>query len=140
MTVKRNDYISWDEYFMGVAMLSGQRSKDPSTQVGACIVSADNKVNHRLDARLYDRLGAFVARKQRHIQLAAFQAAPAVIQDRIEFTVSGIEVFIIVGILFSFAPWELVIGTALGKSVVAHGKDLVVRADDTGAHLCAGIL
>lgn len=73
------------------------------------------KVNHRLDARLYDRLGAFVARKQRHIQLAAFQAAPAVIQDRIEFTVSGIEVFIIVGILFSFAPWELVIGTALGN-------------------------
>ena len=44
MTVKRKDYISWDEYFMGVAMLSGQRSKDPSTQVGACIVSADNKI------------------------------------------------------------------------------------------------
>ena len=34
MTEKRKDYISWDEYFMGVAMLSGMRSKDPSTQVG----------------------------------------------------------------------------------------------------------
>lgn len=41
---KRRDYISWDEYFMGVAMLSGLRSKDPNTQVGACIVSEDNKI------------------------------------------------------------------------------------------------
>lgn len=41
---KRNDYISWDEYFMGVAALSGMRSKDPSTQVGACIVSENNKI------------------------------------------------------------------------------------------------
>ncbi len=41
---KRNDYISWDEYFMGIAKLSGMRSKDPNTQVGACIVSADNKI------------------------------------------------------------------------------------------------
>lgn len=41
---KREDYISWDEYFMGVAKLSGMRSKDPHTQVGACIVSSDNKI------------------------------------------------------------------------------------------------
>lgn len=41
---KRADYISWDEYFMGVADLSGRRSKDPNTQVGACIVSDDNKI------------------------------------------------------------------------------------------------
>lgn len=44
MSEKRTDYITWDEYFMGVAMLSGMRSKDPSTQVGACIVSQDNKI------------------------------------------------------------------------------------------------
>ena len=44
MTGKRSDYITWDEYFMGVALLSGRRSKDPSTQVGACIVSQDNKI------------------------------------------------------------------------------------------------
>ncbi len=44
MSSKRNDYISWDEYFMGIAMLSAQRSKDPNTQVGACIVSKDNKI------------------------------------------------------------------------------------------------
>ncbi|MGN0529888.1 MAG: deoxycytidylate deaminase [Eubacterium sp.] len=41
---KREDYISWDEYFMGVALLSAMRSKDPSTQVGACIVNADNRI------------------------------------------------------------------------------------------------
>ena len=41
---KRKDYINWDEYFMGVAHLSGMRSKDPNTQVGACIVSMDNKI------------------------------------------------------------------------------------------------
>ena len=40
--MKRTDYISWDEYFMGVAKLAALRSKDPSTQVGACIVSPDN--------------------------------------------------------------------------------------------------
>ena len=44
MSGKRTDYISWDEYFMGVATLSGMRSKDPNTQVGACIVSEDNKI------------------------------------------------------------------------------------------------
>lgn len=41
---KREDYISWDEYFMGVAMLSAMRSKDPNTQVGACIVNKNNKI------------------------------------------------------------------------------------------------
>lgn len=41
---KRSDYISWDEYFMGVALLSGRRSKDPSTRVGACIVNNRNKI------------------------------------------------------------------------------------------------
>ena len=41
---KREDYISWDEYFMGVSKLSGFRSKDPNTQVGACIVGKDNRI------------------------------------------------------------------------------------------------
>ena len=42
--MKRQDYLSWDEYFMGIAMLSAQRSKDPSTQVGACIANHDHKI------------------------------------------------------------------------------------------------
>ena len=41
---KRTDYISWDEYFMGVALLAAKRSKDPNTQVGACIVDENNVI------------------------------------------------------------------------------------------------
>ena len=44
MSEKRLDYINWDEYFMAVAKLAGMRSKDPNSQVGACIVSSDNKI------------------------------------------------------------------------------------------------
>ena len=42
--MKRLDYISWDEYFMGVALLAAKRSKDPNTQVGACIVDQNNVI------------------------------------------------------------------------------------------------
>lgn len=42
--MKRKDYLSWDEYFMSVAFLSAQRSKDNNTQVGACIVNNENKI------------------------------------------------------------------------------------------------
>jgi dCMP deaminase len=42
--MKRTDYLNWDEYFMAVALLSAQRSKDPSTQVGACVANAQNKI------------------------------------------------------------------------------------------------
>ena len=42
--MKREDYLSWDEYFMGIALLSSMRSKDPSTQVGACIVDGDKRI------------------------------------------------------------------------------------------------
>ena len=44
MSNKRTDYICWDDYFMGVSLLAANRSKDPSTQVGACIVSDDNRI------------------------------------------------------------------------------------------------
>ncbi len=41
---KRNDYLSWDEYFMSVALMSALRSKDPNTQVGACIVNPSKRI------------------------------------------------------------------------------------------------
>ncbi|MBR3816158.1 MAG: dCMP deaminase family protein [Clostridia bacterium] len=41
---KRKDYLTWDEYFMGIALLSSYRSKDPNTQVGACIVNEKNRI------------------------------------------------------------------------------------------------
>ena len=42
--MKRDSYISWDEYFMGVALLAAKRSKDPNTQVGACIVNKNKRI------------------------------------------------------------------------------------------------
>ena len=42
--MKRQGYLTWDEYFMGIAIMSGMRSKDPNSQVGCCIVSQDNKI------------------------------------------------------------------------------------------------
>ena len=44
LNVRRKDYLAWDDYFMSIAFLSAQRSKDPSSQVGACIVNADKKI------------------------------------------------------------------------------------------------
>jgi dCMP deaminase len=41
---KRSNYISWDEYFMGICLLSAQRSKDPNTQVGCCLVDENNHI------------------------------------------------------------------------------------------------
>ncbi|MBQ8219473.1 MAG: dCMP deaminase family protein [Bacilli bacterium] len=41
---QRKDYLNWDQYFMGIAKLSSLRSKDPNTQVGACIVGSDNRI------------------------------------------------------------------------------------------------
>ena len=42
--MKREEYLTWDEYFMGIAKLSAMRSKDPNTQVGSCIVSKENRI------------------------------------------------------------------------------------------------
>ncbi len=44
MRKARNDYLRWDEYFMAIAKLSALRSKDPNTQVGACIVDSNNRI------------------------------------------------------------------------------------------------
>ncbi|CAK8683298.1 unnamed protein product [Clavelina lepadiformis] len=41
---RREDVLSWDDYFMGLAFLSGKRSKDPKTQVGACIVNKKKRI------------------------------------------------------------------------------------------------
>ena len=81
---KREDYIDWDTYFMGVAILSAQRSKDPSTQVGACIVSKDNKIlsvgyngapNGYDDENMpWDREGDFVNTKYAYICHAELNA------------------------------------------------------------------
>ena len=75
--MKREDYLTWDEYFMGIAILSTYRSKDPNTQVGACIVSKDNKIlsigyngapiGFDDDVMPWDRIGDFKETKYAYV-------------------------------------------------------------------------
>lgn len=81
---KREDYLSWEEYFMGVAKLSAQRSKDPNTQVGACIVNNDNKIvscgyngapiGFSDDIMPWDREGDFLTTKYAYVAHAELNA------------------------------------------------------------------
>ena len=82
--MKRKDYISWDEYFMGIALLSAMRSKDPNTQVGACIVSSDNRILSMGyngaprglddDVMHWDREGSFLETKYAYVCHAELNA------------------------------------------------------------------
>ena len=89
--MKRSDYLSWDEYFMGLSLLSAMRSKDPNTQVGACIVSEDNKIlsvgyngmptGCDDDSMPWEREGAFLETKYpfvAHAELNAILNRPTV--------------------------------------------------------------
>lgn len=92
--MKRKDYISWDEYFMGVAKLASHRSKDPSTTVGACIVNQDNKIistgyngsptGYDDDNMPWDREGSFENTKYAyvcHSELNAILNSPSVLTN-----------------------------------------------------------
>ena len=93
--MKRLDYISWDEYFMGIALLSSKRSKDPSTQVGACIVNKDNKIismgyngaptGYNDDEHMsWEREGSFLDTKYAYVchgELNAILNAPTSVKD-----------------------------------------------------------
>lgn len=75
--MKRENYISWDNYFMAVALLAAKRSKDPATQVGACIVNADNRIvsvgyngfpkNCSDDEFPWDKVGGFIDTKYAYV-------------------------------------------------------------------------
>ena len=75
--MKDQNYISWDTYFMGVALLSSKRSKDPNTQVGSCIVNDENKIvsvgyngaptKFSDDIMPWDREGDFVNTKYAYV-------------------------------------------------------------------------
>lgn len=81
---KRENYITWDEYFMGIALLSAQRSKDPNTQVGACIVNSNNRIvsmgyngfpnNCSDDAISWERNGDFLNTKYAYVVHAELNA------------------------------------------------------------------
>lgn len=93
--MKREEYLSWDEFFMGVALLAAERSKDPSTQVGACIVNGDNKIistgyngaprgYHDDTCMCWDREGDFLHTKYAyvcHAELNAILNSPSPVKD-----------------------------------------------------------
>jgi len=82
--MKRTNYLSWDEYFMAVALLSAQRSKDPNTQVGACVANDQNKIvgvgyngfpiGCSDDALPWDRQGKFLETKYPYVCHAELNA------------------------------------------------------------------
>ena len=92
--MKRKNYISWDEYFMAVAILASNRSKDPSTTVGSCIVNKDNKIistgyngsptGYDDDNMPWDREGSFENTKYAyvcHSELNAILNSPSPLTD-----------------------------------------------------------
>lgn len=88
---KREDFLTWDEYFMGIALLSAKRSKDPSTQVGACIVNNQKKVvglgyngfpiGCNDDALPWERTGEFLDMKYPYVCHAELNAILNSIKD-----------------------------------------------------------
>lgn len=81
--MKREDYISWDAFFMGLALLGKERSKDPSTQVGACIVGKNNQIlsvgyngfpRGCSDEKHWDREGEFLETKYARVCHAELNA------------------------------------------------------------------
>jgi len=44
MLAPKSDIITWDDFFMGVCKLAAERSRDPSTAVGCCIVDDFNNI------------------------------------------------------------------------------------------------
>lgn len=89
--MKRKNVLSWDEYFMSMAHLSALRSKDPNTQVGACIVNPEKRVvglgyngfpkGCNDDDFPWDRKGEFLETKYPYVVHAELNAILNSIQD-----------------------------------------------------------
>ncbi len=98
--MKRKDYLSWDAYFMGIALLSAQRSKDNHTQVGACIVNPEHKIvsvgyngmptGCSDDEMPWDREGKFLQTKYPFVCHAELNA----ILNRAAVSLNGCTIFV----------------------------------------------
>ena len=73
--MKRENFLSWDEYFMGIAFLSAKRSKDPATQVGACIVKDKKIIGIGYDDIMpWGKVGSFLETKYAYVVHAELNA------------------------------------------------------------------
>ncbi|MBR4554492.1 MAG: dCMP deaminase family protein [Ruminococcus sp.] len=123
--MKRQDYLSWDEYFMGIALLSAGRSKDNNTQVGACIVSDENKIlsvgyngmptGCSDDDMPWDREGAFLDTKYAYVCHAELNA----ILNRSSGSLKGARIYV------SLFPCN-----ECAKAIIQTGIREVVYMDD----------
>ena len=122
---KRNDYLSWDEYFMGVALMSALRSKDPNTQVGACIVNAKKRIvgvgyngfpaGCSDDILPWDREGDFLDTKYPYVCHAELNA----VLNSISADLNGCSIYI------ALCPW-----TECAKVLIQAGIKEVVYLSD----------
>ena len=123
----RKDYINWDEYFMGIALLSCERSKDPNTQVGACIVSKDNRIlsvgyngtpNGMSDKNFkWDREGEFLNTKYMYVCHAELNAILNYRGSRKEF--EGAKIYV-----------DLFPCNECAKAIIQAGIKEVIYLDD----------
>jgi len=131
---KRADYIGWDEYFMGVALLSAHRSKDPSSQVGACIVNQEKKIvgvgyngfpkGIDDDVLPWDREGDFLETKYPYVCHAELNA----ILNSISRDLAGTSIYV------ALFPCN-----ECAKAIVQAGISEVVYLEDKYAHTDAVI-
>jgi len=123
---KRLDYLSWDEYFMAVALLSAERSKDPNTQVGACIASRQNKIvgvgyngfpiGCSDDELPWNRQGSFLATKYPYVCHAELNA----VLNAISTDLSGCRIY--VGLFPCNECTKVIIQSGIGEIIYLSDK------------------
>jgi dCMP deaminase len=125
-TQKRQDYLSWDEYFMAVALLSAERSKDPNTQVGACIASRQNKIvgvgyngfpiGCSDDELPWNRQGAFLTTKYPYVCHAELNA----VLNAISTDLTGCRIY--VGLFPCNECTKVIIQSGIGEIIYLSDK------------------
>lgn len=123
---KRQNYLNWDEYFMAVALLSAERSKDPSTQVGACIASRQNKIigvgyngfpiGCSDDELPWNRQGAFLSTKYPYVCHAELNA----VLNAISTDLSGCRIY--VGLFPCNECTKVIIQSGIGEIIYLSDK------------------
>src|SRR5699024_8370364 len=125
--------------FIGAVLDARHLEHAAAGDAGVAVVVLIRKIDQLLDAALDDRLGALIAGEQRHIHPRAGQVVVRAVEDRVQFRVADIH---ILGfqVLALALPGHVVVVATDGHAVVPQRQDLVLRADDAGAHLAVVVL
>ena len=112
---------------------------EPRRHAGIGIVVLVAVVHHLGDAGLDDGLGALVAGEEGHVDPGTLQVVVGAVQDGVELRMADVHVLRVQRVALAL-PWHGIVIASNGHSVVAQGEDLVLRADNAGSHLAAGVL